>query len=438
MSQSKTHATEVQKQTAPARQLEQEATRQPEQGPVQQVAPPAAYRRAQVDRNGLRAADLLALQRAVGNRVVQRMVARRMDIANDEQQNTLIEENFESKVQAKFTADASQNIHEQLGYYKADVVMRMSEPKTKKNVKPSTNAVGRHSSQAVDTNQVTLYEEGTKKPRKISIASQDFTKNYIDYNIQEIVYWSTAFAKTDKKYRDFWVYYNDGRQLQFNLDDVPVRDHVKQTPGYIRVTFNPRVYYRRGGFIFPVFYNDAMTPRLIDVATTITFNHNQREKYLEIAELTFKFAIILSAYAATPKTPKGSQPPLRTSAPKTGRQIPEAAGAGRAQRFGSNWQGASLKETVKRIAGDNPIIQKTKSGKILYRNPQSGLQVVYDQPGNYFRVENPNATAVAARYLDQFGKEIPANVSVIRPRGTTQTGVPQDVRQVLTHFRNTD
>jgi len=62
------------------RQPEPELIRRQEQGPAHAVAPQDAYRRAQLNRNGLRPADLLALQRAVGNRGVQRMVAQRQQL----------------------------------------------------------------------------------------------------------------------------------------------------------------------------------------------------------------------------------------------------------------------------------------------------------------------------------------------------------------------
>ena len=62
------------------RQREPELIRRQEQGPAQAVAPQVAYRRVQLNPNGLRSADLLALQRAVGNRSVQRMVAQRQQL----------------------------------------------------------------------------------------------------------------------------------------------------------------------------------------------------------------------------------------------------------------------------------------------------------------------------------------------------------------------
>ena len=58
---------------------------------MQAVAAQVAYRRVQLNRNGPRPADLRALQRTVGNRQVQRMLARRVDSADVQQQNALAE-----------------------------------------------------------------------------------------------------------------------------------------------------------------------------------------------------------------------------------------------------------------------------------------------------------------------------------------------------------
>ena len=85
MSTRQTHMAEAQKKAEPVRQLEQKPGLQRAQLPVQAVAPHAAYRRAQVSGNGLTPTDLLAMQRTVGNRQVQRMAARRVNSANDQQ-----------------------------------------------------------------------------------------------------------------------------------------------------------------------------------------------------------------------------------------------------------------------------------------------------------------------------------------------------------------
>ena len=108
-------------------------------------------------------------------------------------------------------------------------------------------------------------------------------------------------------------------------------------------------------------------------------------------------------------------------------------GAQIAARFSSNWKSASLKETIKRIAGDNPTIKTTTTGKVRYINPNNGTEVVYDTTGNYFRVRSS-----AGQYVGEFGKAIPDNVPIIKAGKTTQTGVPKDVRKALTHFNNAD
>lgn len=81
MSQVTAQAGQVQKKTESARQAEQKSARQDERWLAQ-----VAYRRTQGNGGGLRPADLLALQRIVDNRQVQRMVARRIDRVNGLQQ----------------------------------------------------------------------------------------------------------------------------------------------------------------------------------------------------------------------------------------------------------------------------------------------------------------------------------------------------------------
>jgi hypothetical protein len=61
----------------PVRQPGRELIRQLGQGPTQLAAPQAAFQRAQGYPDGLRPADLLTLQRTVGNRMVQRATAQR-------------------------------------------------------------------------------------------------------------------------------------------------------------------------------------------------------------------------------------------------------------------------------------------------------------------------------------------------------------------------
>lgn len=79
MSKSQTRVFKAQKKVGPLRPPEQKPVGQYEQVPMQVVAPQVAYRRAQLNPNGLRPAGLLALQRTIGNRQVQRILARRIN-----------------------------------------------------------------------------------------------------------------------------------------------------------------------------------------------------------------------------------------------------------------------------------------------------------------------------------------------------------------------
>lgn len=421
MSQGKVSAIEPQKKPEPARQLEQEPARQPERGPVQQVAPQVAYRRVQGNGGGVRAADLLALQRTVGNRALQRIVAQR-DFMKDEQPSTLMRNGSGVKVKPSVTMGAANNTYGQEGKRAKDAViayhftsnvssipLRISRKPgsaqfqegqmvaikiancnmatelgssqlaaaLKKGdllklgalhvqgggkvfwatvvksrdekyvgrlgvvstiwITPTTVQAGNQptgtqeqkqtppaTSTGVDK-EAPLQDEDASVSRKISIPSEEFIFNYIDYNIASADYWSTPYATQDPKYREFWVNYTDGRKLKFSLDEIPIRYALVQKPGYISVrsAISPQKYFKRGGFIYPDHYGEGSVPRLIDIATTIAYNHRQREQFLEIASLTFQFSINLAQLAGGLATPGGLP-----RGPRAGPRLPFSKGRG--------------------------------------------------------------------------------------------------------------
>jgi RHS repeat-associated protein len=107
-------------------------------------------------------------------------------------------------------------------------------------------------------------------------------------------------------------------------------------------------------------------------------------------------------------------------------------GAGRAAQYSSNWRNASMQEVVNEIApGSSPVV--TDSGKIIYKNAQTGKQVVYDIEGNYFRIEDTTLQGKRV-YTDINGKPIPNNKIV----NGKQTGISQGEYNQTTHFNNTD
>jgi hypothetical protein len=107
-------------------------------------------------------------------------------------------------------------------------------------------------------------------------------------------------------------------------------------------------------------------------------------------------------------------------------------GAERAEKYGDNWQGASLKDARAKFAPDAEGVA-TDSGKMIYKNEATGMQVVHDTNGNYFRVEDTNLSG-RRRYTDLDGN-VPNNKTL--PNGK-QTGRTQGEYNEVTHFRNTD
>ena len=140
---------EAQNKPKPVHPQEQKPALQHAPLPAQQVAPQAAYRRAQVDSSGLRPADLLVIQRTVGNRQVQRMMARRVDSANVQQQHALAEEKPGIKVQTKLTAGAPDDVYEQEADRVAGQVMTMPDAATQRPINVSYRLPRSVSDQAV-------------------------------------------------------------------------------------------------------------------------------------------------------------------------------------------------------------------------------------------------------------------------------------------------
>jgi hypothetical protein len=79
MNKRKTRVLKSQKKVESVRPSKRAPVYLHEQGPAQLMTPQASYRRISVNHNGLTSADLLTLQRTVGNRQVQRILAQRVD-----------------------------------------------------------------------------------------------------------------------------------------------------------------------------------------------------------------------------------------------------------------------------------------------------------------------------------------------------------------------
>ncbi len=104
-------------------------------------------------------------------------------------------------------------------------------------------------------------------------------------------------------------------------------------------------------------------------------------------------------------------------------------GAFRAAEFSNNWKRASLDDTIEKFA-PNSIPKTTDSGKIIYKNTETGIQIVYDSKGNYFRIEDTNKVG-KRRYLDLDGKDVSNKIENGKQKGRSGPEY-----EAITHFYN--
>jgi hypothetical protein len=121
-------------------------------------------------------------------------------------------------------------------------------------------------------------------------------------------------------------------------------------------------------------------------------------------------------------------------------------GAVRAQTYSENWTGASLEAAIERHGGPN-VTSWQRGGKIIYENPATFRQVVYDVEGNYFRILDPDTIGgMGTNYRTIDGRT--PTITFKNSNGTTVT-VPTksatiknfDVKgyyNARTHFLNID
>lgn len=108
-------------------------------------------------------------------------------------------------------------------------------------------------------------------------------------------------------------------------------------------------------------------------------------------------------------------------------------GADRAAQYSDTWSDESVNDTVSKFAPDATPVY-TDKGKIIFRNDKTGVEVVYDINGDYFRIIDTNLTGKRTA-LDANGNIIPNNV--ITEKGT-QRGITQGEYNAVSHFNNTD
>ncbi|HDL8491534.1 TPA: hypothetical protein P4O12_001215 [Yersinia enterocolitica] len=105
-------------------------------------------------------------------------------------------------------------------------------------------------------------------------------------------------------------------------------------------------------------------------------------------------------------------------------------GAERAAKFAKNWPEGELSTAVHKFAGTSPTVTTTDKGKRIYTNPETGVQVVEDISGKYFRIYDPSIMGKRA-YLDLEGN-IPNNKALENGK---LTGRNQSEYNEITHFK---
>ena len=112
-------------------------------------------------------------------------------------------------------------------------------------------------------------------------------------------------------------------------------------------------------------------------------------------------------------------------------QIPVMNGATRAMQYSSQWENASLTEAINRFAPNAKPVETSK-GKVIYSNNETGVSVVYDKNGNYFRIEDTTKPR-GRNYLDINGNDMNNEIVNGKQRGRNRADY-----QRVTHFNNTD
>jgi RHS repeat-associated protein len=107
-------------------------------------------------------------------------------------------------------------------------------------------------------------------------------------------------------------------------------------------------------------------------------------------------------------------------------------GAGRAAKYSNGWSEASLQGAIDQFApGAKGFLSKDKQ-KTIYLNSETGIQVVYDNLGDYFRIENLQLKGKRT-YID-FTGAVPNNKIV----NGKQMGRSKEEYHQITHYNNID
>jgi RHS repeat-associated protein len=125
--------------------------------------------------------------------------------------------------------------------------------------------------------------------------------------------------------------------------------------------------------------------------------------------------------------------PRPTVGPQAASKAVLSAGAARAEQYGANWSRASLSKAIERHAG--PSATSWVNGeKIIFENPATGRQVIYDTGGNYFRIYQPRTIgSTKGVYLNLLGRT-PAPARYLKGGSIKSVPLQGDPLEEATHF----
>ena len=188
-----------------------------------------------------------------------------------------------------------------------------------------------------------------------------------------------------------------------------------------------------------VFINDG-TPGGTTVANQIRFTDSSGNMFILQNNLTTGERSLQAINSLGQRTYENSLIPYQVNA-LTGTstsaltqiiyQIPVMNGATRAMQYSSQWENASLTEAINRFAPNAKPVETSK-GKVIYSNNETGVSVVYDKNGNYFRIEDTTKPR-GRNYLDINGNDMNNEIVNGKQRGRNRADY-----QKVTHFNNTD
>lgn len=114
-------------------------------------------------------------------------------------------------------------------------------------------------------------------------------------------------------------------------------------------------------------------------------------------------------------------------------QFAHKSGEYRAAMYRNEWQKASLKDAIQKLAPDAIVTEEKSRGKVLYEGADGRYIVVYDRKGNYFRILDRQSQSKKKPYVGLEGEPL-----LNKTENGKTVGRSRDEYEKASHFDNTD